>query len=66
MNLPRSRGGNLTFQTEGIPEDHRQEGAEEGNHLVRRGCHQAGAEEEEEEGHSHYLGKHLSNLLKNS
>ena len=69
-NLPRSHGGNLTSQKEGISEDRRQEEAEEDNHLVRQGRHQEEAEgaeeEEEEEEHSHYPGTHLPNLLKNS
>ena len=67
-NLLRSHGGNLTSQKEEVLEDHRQEEAEEDNHLACQDRHQAEAEgvEEEEGEHSHYLGKHLPNLLKNS
>ena len=73
-NLPRSPGGNLMSQTEGIPGDRLQEEEEGDNHLTHQDRHRAAeAEEEEEEeeeeeagGHSHCPGKHLPNLLKNS
>ena len=52
-------------QKEEVPEDHHQEEAE-GDHLTRQDHHQEVEEVEEEGEHSHYPGKHLPNLLRNS
>ena len=66
-----SLDGNSTYPTGETLEDHLQTEEGEDSHLECRGHLQAEAEveaeeEEEEEERSHYPGKHLPTLLKNS